>query len=90
MAIDSAAERISATNQLIGLRVLLPNGSIDQSNRQASARTVTAILAIAPIVFLDSAIDIKPAVNASYAMTAAIDSVLSLKPAVNANPGMNE
>lgn len=89
MAIDTAAERITATNFLVGLRILFPNGSIDQSNRQASCRTCVAILAIPPIVYLDGPIDIKPAVSATYSISFAIDSALSIKPAITGTPGLD-
>ena len=90
MAIDTANERLSATNLLIGLRILFPTGSIDQANRQAAARTISAIYSIAPIVFLDSGIDIKPAINATTTIELTIESALSVKPAIKANMGINQ
>ena len=89
MAIDTAAERITATNFLVGLRILFPTGSIDQSNRQAAARTVSAIFSIPSIVYLDGPIDLRPAVSATYTISFAVDSALSVKPAVTGTPGVD-
>lgn len=89
MAIDTQDERVSAINQFFGLRVLFPNGSIDQNNRQASCRTCTAVLAIPPIIFLDGAIVIDSAISATLSNDSAIDAALFVDPAIDAIITMN-
>lgn len=44
MAIDSAAKRISTTNLLVGMRTIFADGSITQTDRQATARIYSGIL----------------------------------------------
>lgn len=43
MAINTAAKRISTVNILTGMRTILPDGEIAQSDRQAAARTYSGI-----------------------------------------------
>ena len=89
MAIDREPERISAINQLTGLRVLRPNGAIDQDTRQASCRTCLAVLAIPPIIILESAITIVQAISATFTNDIAIDSPIVIDPAINGTGGVN-
>ncbi len=89
MAIDREAERVSAINQLTGLRVLFPNGSIDQDNRQAACRTCVSVLAIPPIVMFDCAITLMQAIRATITNEQAIDSPITVDPAINGTPGTN-
>lgn len=89
MAIDRDAERVSAINQLTGLRVLFPNGSIDQDTRQASCRTCLSVLAIPPIVHLDCAITLSPYINATIENNVYIDAAITSKPYIDGVPGMN-
>ena len=83
MPIDTKFERMSAGNQLVGLRVLFPNGSIDQDNRQAAARTIAAIHSIPPIRFLMAAITMNAFLSGTISSSAYLNAAITSAPYLN-------
>ena len=77
MAIDSASKRASALSfGIIALALVVPSGTVDQSERQTSANLYSGILADVPII--DTPDD-------GITLTSSIDGAITLTSLINTN-----